>query len=207
MVWRCRAIKLTNETSAWFDDLNLRCREKMIKVAAYRLRDHQMAEDLVQDVFELLWIKRDRPEMRNHPNPIGWLMKTLEFLINNEVKGARYREQLIGDEALAKFPAPEDEGTPLADALPSGLSEGQRSLLLWFYDEGRTYADIAAELGISEANCRMRMTRARRRYLELKEADEKKEDAPVTKAASQYTNLSEGRDKSERRPNWSKGGV
>lgn len=57
-----------------------------------------------------------------------------------------------------------------AEELPPGLAEGERALLIWFYEEERSCGEIAARLGISESLCRMRLTRARRRCRELWEA-------------------------------------
>ena len=64
---------------AWFDGQFRRHYPTMLRLTARQLRDPARAEELVQDAFELFWQKR--AQLREHPNPGGWLMKTLQFLI------------------------------------------------------------------------------------------------------------------------------
>jgi len=49
----------------------------LYRLARYRLRDPDLAHDLVQEVFLTLVAKA--PEVRDHPNPIAWLLKTMEY--------------------------------------------------------------------------------------------------------------------------------
>ncbi|MBC5734722.1 RNA polymerase sigma factor [Lawsonibacter hominis] len=154
---------------AWFDGQFRRHYSTMLRLTARQLRDPARAEELVQDAFELFWQKR--AQLREHPNPGGWLMKTLQFLIRNEARSAGERlTQPLDGMALERAAAPPERREPLAEALPPGLAEGERALLIWFYEEERSCGEIAARLGISESLCRMRLTRARRRCRELWEA-------------------------------------
>ena len=74
---------------AWFDGQFRRHYSTMLRLTARQLRDPARAEELVQDAFELFWQKR--AQLREHPNPGGWLMKTLQFLIRNEARSAGER--------------------------------------------------------------------------------------------------------------------
>lgn len=123
---------------------------------AYRLvRQRERAEDLVQDVFCLAVLHRDR--LAAHPNPPGWLVCTLKHLASNEVRLAVNRltvpleEELIAAEAIHP---------PLETLLPAGLSVRDRQVLLWRMEEELPYEEMARRLGLTETGCRSRVARA-----------------------------------------------
>ncbi|MCI8415307.1 MAG: sigma-70 family RNA polymerase sigma factor [Ruminiclostridium sp.] len=76
---------------------------------------------------------------------------------------ARYR---LGDEAL--LPAPEGGGT-LDEVLPTQLAEADKQLLKWFYEEGLSYRDLSARLGVPTGICGTWLYRARARCKKLLE--------------------------------------
>ena len=53
--------------------------------------------------------------------------------------------------------------------LPDGLSDGEREVLLLFYQEGCTHQEMARRLGISEMNSRTRLFRAKNHCKKLLE--------------------------------------
>ena len=122
-----------------------------------------MAEDIVQNAFSALLIKRE--QLRNHPNIRGWLIQTVRNMANNEQNRARYtREVPI---------LPEHEpaaGEPLPDfmsLLPPELSESERQILYLHIEAGLSHEEIAARLGCRPEASRMRLCRARRRCKDL----------------------------------------
>lgn len=150
----------------WFSALYQESAPRMLRYASYQLRDPDRAEELVEDAFVLLLRKRE--ELKAHPNLPGWLWKTLQHLILTEVKSARHRLEVPLDEQFG-LAAPPEEGGGLSDALPQGLTEKEREILLLFYECGFPHEEIAARLGISVLNSRTRLFRARGRCKELLE--------------------------------------
>ena len=148
----------------WFSALYQENVPRMLRYAAYQLRDKDRAEELVEDAFVLLL--RRREELEGHPNLPGWLWKTLQHLILTEVKSARRRMEVPMDEGF-DAPAPQEEREPLSEALPPGLTEKEQEILLLFYEDELSHEEIAARLGISVLNSRTRLFRARARCKEL----------------------------------------
>ena len=56
--------------------------EKMLKFAYRMIGSIETAQDLVHETFMLALFNQDK--LADHPNPGGWLMKTLRNLILNE---------------------------------------------------------------------------------------------------------------------------
>lgn len=143
---------------------------KMVRYAAGQLRNRDLAEELVEDAFVLLLRKYD--QLTDHPNLPGWLWKTLQHLILTEVKSARHRLEVPLEQDF-DLAAPEEDRSALADALPEGLSDRDREILLLFFEEELTHEEVAARLGISILNSRTRLFRAKNRCKELLEKMQK----------------------------------
>lgn len=142
----------------WFTALYEQNAAKMLRYATYQLRNQSVAEELVEEAFVRLLQKRE--DLMGHPNIPGWLWKTLQHLILTEVKLAKYHRE-VPLSATYDAAAPPVEQESLADALPEGLSEGEREVLLLFYEEELTHQEIARRLGISEVSSRTRLFRAK----------------------------------------------
>ena len=140
----------------WFTDLYRLNAPKMVRYA----------EELVEDAFVLLLRKQE--EVVDHPNPAGWLWKTLQHLILTEVRMARNRMEVPLEQDF-DLAAPQREQEALADSLPEGLTPREREILLLYYEEELSHEEIAGKLGISELNSRTRLFRARGRCRELME--------------------------------------
>lgn len=152
-----------SDLDAWFEPIYTANFSRMITAAYYILWDEEMAEDIVQNAFSALLIKRE--QLRNHPNIRGWLIQTVRNMANNEQNRARYtREVPI---------LPEHEpaaGEPLPDfmsLLPPELSESERQILYLHIEAGLSHEEIAARLGCRPEASRMRLCRARRRCKDL----------------------------------------
>lgn len=131
---------------------------KMLRYASYQLRNQSVAEELVEEAFVRLLQRQE--ELSDHPNLAGWLWKTLQHLILTEVKLAKYHREIPLEPGL-NAAAPEETQETLADALPEGLSDHEREVLILFYQEELTHQEMAAQLGISEMNSRTRLFRAK----------------------------------------------
>ena len=157
---------METDLTAWFTALYERNAPKMVRYASYQLRSTFLAEELVEEAFVRLL--QHQEELLRHPNPSGWLWKTLQHLILTEVKLAKYHREIPLESASA-WAAPEEKRESLSEALPPGLSDGEREILLLFYQDECTHQQIAAQLGISEMNSRTRLFRARNHCKKLLE--------------------------------------
>ena len=157
----------------WFSELYRLNAPRMVRYAYAQLRRMEIAEELVEDAFVLLLRKQE--QVAGHPNPSGWLWKTLQHLILTEVRAARNRMEVPLEQDF-DLAAPHRETEALADCLPEGLTPREREILLLYYEEELSHEEIARRLGISELNSRTRLFRARGRCRELMEKI-KKSDA------------------------------
>ena len=145
----------------WFDELYLENASKLIGFATHKLNDSEIAKELVHEAFVILLAKIDK--MRSHSNPAGWLFLTLKNLILNEMRMVRRKREVPLNEAVVST---KDDAFPdtLSNTMPSNLSEEEKSLLIWFYEDGLSHKEMADRLGISEGACRTRLFRARDKY-------------------------------------------
>ena len=142
----------------WFNELYLQNAARMVRYASAQLRSRAVGEELVEDAFVILLRKRE--ELAAHPNPAGWLWKTLQHLLLDELKSARNRLEVPLDLGAA-------EGTEdwrperLEESLPSGLTPGEREILILYFEEELSHEEIARRLGITNLNSRARLCRAK----------------------------------------------
>lgn len=135
------------------------------------LRDHDAADDLVQDCLERAlsrWVLR-RPDADLRP----WLFAILRNLHVDGHRGRRRRgPHLAYDDSHAQPIAPDqDDALGLRDALAAldQLPEDQKSLLLLVGVEDLSYEEAARVLGIPIGTVMSRLSRGRRRLRALLE--------------------------------------
>ena len=128
------------------------------------------AEDMVQEVW-LRWQKQDAAEIQS---PKAWLVSAVTRLCIDQLRSARReREQYYGvwlPEPLmptTRDPEP-DASTELADSLTmafmlmlEALGPTERAVFLLREVFDYDYAEVAAIVGKSEANCRQIVRRAK----------------------------------------------
>ena len=136
------------------------------------LRDHEAADDLVQDTLERAisrWSQR-----RQEGDLRAWLFTIQRNLFLNGVRQRKTRGTQVGEEALNDVHAagtnPESHAG-LRDILAGldALSEEQRSLLLLVGVEDLSYDQAAKVLGIPLGTVMSRLSRARARLREFME--------------------------------------
>ena len=69
---------------AWVQKLYRYNAPKLYKVVLRRLEDAEAAQDIVQEAFLALIEKIEL--VKCHPNPVGWLMKAVHFLILQTIR-------------------------------------------------------------------------------------------------------------------------
>lgn len=139
----------------WLSALYEKEHKRLCRVA-YRLTgDQEIAKELVQDTF--LWAFLQGEEFMIHPKPEAWLTKTLTNLVKNENR--RLSSTEVSLETQYNTSAPEaDRG--ILEILPEKLQKEDRQVLIWKFEEGLDYREIAGRLGISESGGRSRVFRA-----------------------------------------------
>jgi RNA polymerase sigma-70 factor (ECF subfamily) len=137
---------------------------------AYRMLGRvSEAEDMVQEVW-LRWQKQDEATITT---PKAWLVSTMTRLCIDQLRSARrQREEYYGvwlPEPLMASSAPgPDEAAALSDSLTmafmvmlDSLDPVERAVFLLREVFSYDYADTAAVVGKSEANCRQIVSRAK----------------------------------------------
>lgn len=128
----------------------------MLKFAYRMIGSIETAQDLVHEAFLLALFNQDK--LANHPNPEGWLMKTLRNLTLNERRRIKNHATVpleLVDNYIGK-----ELGTSLDLLLPKQLSKEEREILVWRFEQQMGYREIANRLGISEVGCRSKVSRA-----------------------------------------------
>lgn len=127
---------------------------------------HAEAADVVQDVFSRA--VRKPPLLASGYAAIGWLRRATESVIIDRWRAAEARPRLVREDGAN---APADHVTDATTAMtPEAraairsallhLSEQQRLVLMAKFYEGLTFAEIAAELGVSVSTAKTHYIRA-----------------------------------------------
>ena len=144
--------------------LSERYREKrkfLLEYAESSLHNYALSEEAVQQTFEITCRKID--DFCNSPNPDGWLTKTLSFVVRNIESRQRSERRIIAmtDDYRPDLVAAPEVPLPLRVTYGALVDTPQFRLLYETEVLGYTLAEIAEELGISEAACKKRAERSR----------------------------------------------
>jgi RNA polymerase sigma-70 factor (ECF subfamily) len=115
------------------------------------------AEDLTQEVFAAAVAALGEARVESPP-PLSWLYTVAQRRLIDAARRGRPTE------ATAEEPAIDDPayGSQVAEALARAVAElpdSQRRVVVAKLWEGRSLAEIAGRLGVSEAACKMRLAR------------------------------------------------
>jgi RNA polymerase sigma-70 factor, ECF subfamily len=123
-----------------------------------RLGDPERAEELTQDVFAAA-VAGLPPERPGDPPVLAWLYAVAKRRFADEAR-RRGRERRLGALLSTKETA---EYKPIAGALREAIAAlpgGQSQVVLLKLVRGLTFAEIGAEVGLTEAAAKMRFVRA-----------------------------------------------
>jgi RNA polymerase sigma-70 factor (ECF subfamily) len=126
-----------------------------------RAGSREEAEDVTQEVFEVAIAALGQARLDADATPLAWLYTVARHRLIDRVRARR----TLSAHDLQAVPAVGGErtyGAGLVQALVQGLqhlSEPQRRVVVLKLFEGRSFAEIAVEVGASEEACRMRFSR------------------------------------------------
>lgn len=136
---------------------------QLIVYAISTLYDHSLAEEAVQDTFRIACAKASN--FLSSPNPRGWLLNTLKYVIKNMIRSRASLNNLI----LCSFDLIEnsiiiDTDISNIDFLYSDIVDSaEYELLKRIALDKYTILEAAQELGISVEACKKRVQRAKKK--------------------------------------------
>ena len=119
------------------------------------------AADIVQDVFVLAAKRID--VLRAHPNPVGWLIKTAQYVCRNYISAySRSHEQLFETLDLHSSPEKDVAQADVLISLEQMLTPEEFALLKAYYIDQRPTEEICRESGLSPNRLRVKMHRIKK---------------------------------------------
>lgn len=142
---------------------------------AYRVHDHQLAEDLTQETFERALRAWGRFDPRRSSERT-WLLAIANNLLIDHHRRARLRSaDPIDERMIPSVAGPEErfDRSPELIAALSQLSQRDREVVALRFGGDLTGAEIAALLGLSLANVQQILSRSLRQLRELLQSDQR----------------------------------
>jgi RNA polymerase sigma-70 factor (ECF subfamily) len=141
---------------------------RMLSVLRHLCGNDDLAEDLLQDVFLLVW--RKAPSYRPERGEVaGWLYAIARNRVADTRRGAPRPRRLGTDEVLvmpAATPAVEDEMRLTLQEVLASLAPEQREAVDLAYFSGLTYAETAERLSLPLGTLKSRVRAALARLKE-----------------------------------------
>jgi len=146
-------------------------RAVVCSIALAIVRDAELSRDIAQDVFLAAW--RDLAQLRDPDSLLPWLRQLTRNRAYHVMRTERRRLRWIDQREVetltdAVDPRPNASDGLIADddrrmlaAVLDGLPNESREIVTLYYREGQSTAHVATLLGLSEANVRQRLSRAR----------------------------------------------
>ncbi len=156
-----------------FEALYAKYYDKVFSLARGVLLNQDEAQDAAQEVFALVY--RHLPRFDRRSRFSTWLFR---IAVNRSIQEARRHrhtsKQVELSEALAKEAPSEgaEEMEPAVQKALSALSPADRALLILFYWDEMSLAEIGESLGCGVNAAKTRLYRARERFRVLYEAEE-----------------------------------
>lgn len=144
-----------------YKSLYMKMRRPLILYAIGILRDKQLSEELVQEIFKKAWEKKK--QLLESPDPEKWLRRTLRNEIGNhfqrEETESKHIHKVETFEEATELCGYNDDYSVIHYSDLLDREEYRILKLQIFYD--MSVAEIAEEYGISISSCKKRLQRAR----------------------------------------------
>jgi RNA polymerase sigma factor (sigma-70 family) len=154
-----------NGSEADFTALVQRHFDLVYSAALRQLRgDHHQAREVAQLVFVAL--ARKAGTLARHPALVGWLYTSTHFAAQKSIRADRHRREreaaafAMNDASSPGTAESWDRLRPYLDAEMLALGPTDREAILLRFFGQRPFAEVGAELGLSENTARMRVDRA-----------------------------------------------
>ncbi len=160
---------MTEEQKQVLDSYFLSHYDKLLGIALGSLGNRYKAEEAVQQVFLIASKKPDA--LINSPNPVGWLINTLKYVIANMRRSNFADERLLAKAtALHENAAQEidiDDLLTIETLWSDIIKTPEFQFLKLFIYDGLSDSEVAEIYGITYLACRLRKSRYRKRLREL----------------------------------------
>lgn len=136
-------------------------------------RNHSLAEEAVQDTFQIACLKA--AVLAASPNPEGWLMNTLKYVMSNLRQRQANKDALFVsagelDENIVSIPR--EISVETESSCIDTLGETNYRLLRRVALKESTIREAAQEFGISEEACSKRLQRSKKKLRKIFQNDE-----------------------------------
>ncbi len=156
---------------ASFNRLIHRYRQTVTGIALAIVKDLDASEEVAQQVFIHVW--QQLQTLREPASFLPWLRQITRYRAYNYLRDHKIKQKVSGAEAellLEQFADPtanvadnlqRDEQNALIQQLIDQLPEDSREIVLLYYREEQSSQQVAALLGLSDANVRKKLSRVR----------------------------------------------
>lgn len=127
-----------------------------------RASSREEAEDLTQEVFEAAIAALGQARLDAQTPPLAWLYTVARRRLIDRFRAPARAGALLDPAELSGAEDERSYGPSIVNALLEGLGsldEPQRRVVVMKVFEGRSFTEIAAEVGATEEACRMRLSR------------------------------------------------
>lgn len=142
--------------------LYFECYKKLETFAVCSLKNMSLAEEAVQETFRIACSKPE--SIAASPNPKGWLVNTLKYVISNIEKRQMVASKIISDylgDEIDKLPAPVEQIN--LELLYGDVADSEEfKMIKAIALDGKSMIELAEELGITVAACKKRVQRAKK---------------------------------------------
>lgn len=154
-----------------FEELVVRYRKPAIQFAFRYCRDYHLAEDLAQEAFARIYIKREK--FSKTGNFRAYFFRVLRNICidlyrrEGKIREEQLVENIVWDDDSATRRVSKEEHLTILKLLFRSLSERHKTVLYLYEFEGLTYQEIAKVMKCSQSQVRMRLYRARKKLKKI----------------------------------------
>ncbi len=149
------------------EELYLQMYEMLYEYARSSMDSDGLAEEMVQDTFAIACQKSQA--LLESPNPKGWLVNTLKFVICNGIRNQNTATRILAEYmALYGREVSVSDDRESLEFLYGDIAKTEEFLLLKERAiDGLSYLEMAVNRNITQVSCRKRVQRAKE-YLQHK---------------------------------------